>query len=124
MSRRFSDAVQSISVRSKRKSVAFGSAALAAARRRHSHQPAGTASVVTTDESRALHSLKPPLVSPLLTLEYPSDSERSSNSPKYRVSFSINAIKVSSNSSPLTHLANCDGEALSYLAPTISSLQT
>ncbi|PAV78770.1 hypothetical protein WR25_08298 [Diploscapter pachys] len=61
MSRRFSDAVQSISVRSKRKSVAFGSAALAAARRRHSHQPAGTASVVTTDESRALHSLKPPL---------------------------------------------------------------
>ncbi|CAP32942.2 Protein CBR-DOP-6 [Caenorhabditis briggsae] len=60
MSRRFSDAVNSISSRGRMKSVSFGTAA--SRRRRHSHQPVGNREVVTSEESKKLHSLKPPLV--------------------------------------------------------------
>ncbi|CAI5454890.1 unnamed protein product [Caenorhabditis angaria] len=58
MSRRFSDAVNSISNRGRMKSVSFGSAAR---KRRHSHQPQGNCDVITSEESKKLHSLKPPL---------------------------------------------------------------
>uniref|UniRef100_A0A1I7XUV6 G_PROTEIN_RECEP_F1_2 domain-containing protein n=1 Tax=Heterorhabditis bacteriophora TaxID=37862 RepID=A0A1I7XUV6_HETBA len=57
MSRRFSDAVQSISTRNRKKSVSFEDGLT---RRRHSYQPEG--SPVISDESKKLHSLKPPLV--------------------------------------------------------------
>uniref|UniRef100_A0A8R1ITF8 G_PROTEIN_RECEP_F1_2 domain-containing protein n=3 Tax=Caenorhabditis japonica TaxID=281687 RepID=A0A8R1ITF8_CAEJA len=59
MSRRFSDAVNSISNRGRMKSVSFGTASR---KRRHSHQPQGNREVVTSEESKKLHSLKPPLV--------------------------------------------------------------
>ncbi|EGT30185.1 CBN-DOP-6 protein [Caenorhabditis brenneri] len=59
MSRRFSDAVNSISSRGRMKSVSFGTASR---KRRHSHQPQGNREVVTSEESKKLHSLKPPLV--------------------------------------------------------------
>eukprot|EP00081_Caenorhabditis_elegans_P025545 NP_508739.4 DOPamine receptor [Caenorhabditis elegans] len=58
MSRRFSDAVNSISSRGRMKSVSFGTSR----KRRHSHQPQGNREVVTSEESKKLHSLKPPLV--------------------------------------------------------------
>ncbi|RCN34287.1 hypothetical protein ANCCAN_19862 [Ancylostoma caninum] len=54
MSRRFSDAVHSISVRGRKKSVSFGTRN---DRRRHSEIP-----TATDEDSRNLHSLKPPLV--------------------------------------------------------------
>ncbi|KIH56832.1 hypothetical protein ANCDUO_12984 [Ancylostoma duodenale] len=53
MSRRFSDAVHSISVRGRKKSVSFGTRN---DRRRHSEIP-----TATDEDSRNLHSLKPPL---------------------------------------------------------------
>ncbi|CAI2356938.1 unnamed protein product [Caenorhabditis sp. 36 PRJEB53466] len=59
MSRRFSDAVNSISSRGRMKSVSFGTSSR---KRRHSHQPQGNREVVTSEESKKLHSLKPPLV--------------------------------------------------------------
>ncbi|ETN75196.1 hypothetical protein NECAME_00607 [Necator americanus] len=54
MSRRFSDAVHSISVRGRKKSVSFGAVN---DRRRHSEYP-----TACDEDSRDLHSLKPPLV--------------------------------------------------------------